>query len=355
MASQKKAIEEFLASGSPVKIADVAEMAGVSPTTVSRVLNGQRTLVSKGTYRRVERVIDALNYRPGALGRALRHGHSNLVALFVPDTQNPFYSSIADSIEICLQQDSVNLILCNTREEPEIQDSALRHVLSFQIRCVVMLGAVDSPGLRSAADGNVPILFINRAPPEGITAPFIGIDNHLAGSDVARHFIEKGVKRGGVISGPLASSASRLRFEGFRQTMAELGAPVDINFTWQTDLTIQAGYDLADAILDRDDPPEAIFCANDLIAYGFFRSAAERGIRVPEDILLVGFDDNPLNYWLAPWLTSVRIPYESFGPVVRAMISESAENSAGTVLLMHRIVERAWTGGVRVGHDKNIC
>ncbi|MDF2371952.1 MAG: LacI family DNA-binding transcriptional regulator [Rhizobiaceae bacterium] len=340
MVSQKQAIEEFLASGNSVKIADVAKLAGVSSTTVSRVLNGQNKLVSKSTYRRVERVIGALNYQPGALGRALRQGQSDLVALFMPDTQNPYYSAITDSIEVCLQQDGVSLVLCNTREQPLVQDAALQLVLSFRIRCIVMLGAVDSPGLRSAIGGSVPVLFINRAPPEGVVAPFIGIDNRAAGSDVAKHLHQKGLTRVGAIRGPLGSSASRLRFEGFRDSMADFGKPIEPNDTWLSELTIQAGYELAHEVLKDSDRPQAIFCANDLIAYGFYRRAEECGVKVPEELLLVGFDDNPLNRWLAPWLTSVSIPYERFGPVVRAMISGNEGDYAGPVLLDHRIVER---------------
>jgi LacI family transcriptional regulator len=341
MTSTKKMIEEFLVDSIPAKIADVAKFAKVSPTTVSRVLNNERTLVSKNTFCKVERTIKALGYQPTALGRALRRGHSDLVALFVPDTLNPYYSNITDSIEVCLQQDDVNLVLCNTREEPSKQDAALQLVLSFRVRCIVMLGAVDSPGLRDALKGNVPVLFINCAPPEGTIAPFIGIDHRAAGSDVAKLLHSKGVKRVDVIRGSKFLSSTHLRFGGFQDTMAELGTPIEPGHVWQAELTGQDGYDVASKVLEGDQYPEAVFCANNLIAYGFYRYATQLGLKVPDDLLLVGFDDNPLNRWLAPWLISVSTPYEDFGPVVRALISGNKDDQGGPILLDHKIVEGA--------------
>lgn len=340
MPTRRQAIDDFRASGETVKIADVARLAGVSQTTVSRVLNEQRTLVSRATYRRVERVIEELDYQPTALGRALRQGQSNLVALFLPDTQNPFYSAIADSIEVCLQQDGLNLVLCNTREDAAVQDAALRHLLSFRVRCFIMLGAVDSPGLRDAAERKTPLLFINRFPPAGVVAPFIGIDNYAAGADIARYLVARDATHVGVISGPSMSSASRSRYEGFRDTMASLGHPIAPHNTWQSELSIKAGYDLGAAIIGRTDMPRAIFCANDLISYGLHKRATEHGIRVPENLLIVGFDDNPLNRWLAPWLVSVQVPYQEFGPIVRSIIADVGRPIADQIILPHLIVER---------------
>ena len=318
MPTRRQAIDDFRASGETVKIADVARLAGVSQTTVSRVLNEQRTLVSRATYRRVERVIEELDYQPTALGRALRQGQSNLVALFLPDTQNPFYSAIADSIEVCLQQDGLNLVLCNTREDAAVQDAALRHLLSFRVRCFVMLGAVDSPGLRDAAERKTPLLFINRFPPAGVVAPFIGIDNYAAGADIARYLVARDATDVGVISGPSIAPQN----------------------TWQSELSIKAGYDLGAAIIGRTDMPRAIFCANDLISYGLHKRATEHGIRVPENLLIVGFDDNPLNRWLAPWLVSVQVPYQEFGPIVRSIIADVGRPIADQIILPHLIVER---------------
>lgn len=338
MPTRRQSIDDFRASGDTVKIADVARLAGVSQTTVSRVLNGQRTLVSRATFRRVERVIEELDYKPTALGRALRQGQSNLVALFLPDTQNPFYSAIADSIEVCLQQDGLNLVLCNTREDAAVQDAALRHLLSFRVRCFIMLGAVDSPGLRDAAE-RTPFLFINRYPPAGVVAPFIGIDNNAAGADIARYLVARDLTDVGVVKGPSSSSASRSRFEGFHDTMAALGHPIRPENIWQSELSIKAGYDLGEAIIGRTDTPRTIFCANDLISYGLHKRATEAGIRVPEDLLIVGFDDNPLNRWLASWLVSVQVPYQEFGPIVRSIIAEGRP-AADQIILPHLIVER---------------
>lgn len=324
-----------------LKLRDVALKARVSVATASRVLNGQHDVVSPKTYRRVVKLIEELGYAPATLGRALRQGQSNMVALLLPDIQNPFYSAIANSVEQALRQDDVSLVLCNTGEDPQSQDAALRQVRGFRARCVALLGAVDSPGLYDAAHQGVPLVFVNRRPPPGLNGTFIGIDNRKAGGDVARLLHAQGVRRFGVIHGPMHSSASRDRFGGFADTLQELGCKLHVGTVWDGELTIQCGWDLGVKVLAKADRLDAVFCGNDLIAYGLHRRLVEHGLRVPEDLLIVGFDDTPLNRWLAPWLTSVRVPYEAFGTTVRELLRNSEASSPREVLLEHRLIERA--------------
>lgn len=332
-------------SGSGPKLSDVARKAKVSVATASRVLNGQRDLVSSSTYRRVRKVIDELGYAPAALGRALRRGHSNLVALLLPDIQNLFYSAIASSIEQSLQGDGISLVLCNTGDDPEAQDAALRQVLGFRARGVVLLGAMDSPGLRAAATQGVSLIYINRRPPPGLEGVFVGIDNARAGGDVARLLYEHGGRRFGMIRGPMHSSASRDRFAGFSQTLQELGCKLSASMVWSGELSIQCGWDLGAKVLAKADRLDAMFCGNDLIAYGLHRRLVDNGLRVPDDLAIVGFDDTPLNRWLAPWLSSVRVPYEEFGPTVRRLLGDSQLPAAHEVLLEHHLVERTLPPG----------
>jgi LacI family transcriptional regulator len=185
------------------------------------------------------------------------------------------------------------------------------------VRGVALLGAVESDGLRKMARRNVPIVFVNRKPPPGIYGPFIGIDNRKAGGDIARHFLERGFRPCAAIHGPLFSSASRERFEGYRDTLAQGGQPLDGQFVRGAELNMQSGYAAAAALLGGRKKPRAIFCGNDLIAYGAFRRCGEQGLAVPGDIALFGFDDNPLNEWIAPWLSTIHVPYDSIGASVK--------------------------------------
>lgn len=337
------------AAGGDVKLSDVALKAKVSMATASRVLNGQQDLVSPATFRRVRKVIDELGYAPAALGRALRRGHSNIVALLMPDIQNPFYSAIANSIERNLQLDGISLVLCTTGEDPQTQDAALKQALGFKALGVALLGAIQSPGLLAAAAQGVPLVFINRKPPPGLPGLFVGIDNVKAGGDVARLLYEHGGRRFAMIRGPMHSSASRDRFEGFSRTLKELGCPLGAGMVWSGKLSIECGWDLGTKVLARAEQIDAVFCGNDLIAYGLHRRLVENGLRVPGDMGIVGFDDTPLNRWLAPWLTSVRVPYEDFGAAVRRLLGGTDLPESREILLEHRLVERVISPGGRFG------
>lgn len=296
-----------------VRIDDVAREAGVSISTVSRVVNGVANKVSEETLERVRAVIAAMDYRPARIGRALRTAQTQLVALLIPDTANAFYAAIANSIEAAMMGTGHSMILCNTHENPAVQDHYLDEMEAHMVRGIALLGAVESPGLRKMARHNVPIVFVNRKPPSGIYGPFIGIDNRRAGRDVARHFLDRGFRPCAAIHGPLTSSASRERFEGYRDGLAEGGQQLDPQFVRGAELGMQSGYDGAEALLGARRKPRAIFCGNDLIAYGAFRRCREQGLAVPEDVALFGFDDNPLNEWIAPWLSTIHVPYDSFG------------------------------------------
>jgi LacI family transcriptional regulator len=300
-----------------VRIDDVAREAGVSISTVSRVVNGVANKVSADTLARVRTIIADMDYRPARIGRALRTAQTQLVALLIPDTTNTFYAAIANSIEAAMSGTGYSMILCNTGENPAVQDHYLDEMEAHMVRGLALLGAVDSPGLRKMAQRNVPIVFVNRKPPSGIYGPFIGIDNRKAGGDIAHHFLERGFRPCAAIHGPLFSSASRERFEGYRDTLAQGGQPLDGQFMRGAELNMQSGYAAATALLGGRKKPRAIFCGNDLIAYGAFRRCGEQGLAVPGDIALFGFDDNPLNEWIAPWLSTIHVPYDSIGASVK--------------------------------------
>ncbi len=302
-------------TGRAVGIQAVAQQAGVSIATVSRVLNGIKSKANEETEARVRAAADELGYRPAHAGRALRMRQTKLVALLIPDISNAFYSAIARSIESSLRLRDHTMILCNTNEDPELQDFYLEEMQSYHVRGVALLGAVDSPGLQLALSQGLPIAFVNRKPPRG-GGVFVGIDNRAAGRTSAGHFLSQGFAPCAVIHGPLFSSASRERFEGFVSTLTEAGQPPAPAHILHGGLSIEGGYMAASRLLAAKPYPRAVFCANDLVAYGLFRRCGELGLQVPRDIAVLGFDDNPLNDWVAPWLSTIHIPYDAFGAAV---------------------------------------
>ena len=301
-------------------IGDVARHAGVSAATVSRVVNGVFDKASPETIARVQDSIRELNYRPGSIGRALRKQESRLVPFLVPDVGNAYYAAIAVAIEAALHERDYAMILCNTGEMPDIQDAYLAEMQSHLVPGFVMMGAVESAGLARMVEAGDNLIFVNRRNPYEGDQPFVGIDNAGAGRDIADYLARTARLDCAMIHGPLSSSASRDRMEGFQAGLAAHGVELPKSRIAEGGLTPAGGYEAASRLFDGGSPPKAIFCVNDLTAYGAYRRCTELGFGVPDDIQLFGIDDNPMNEWVAPWLSTVHIPTDAMGQAVGTMI-----------------------------------
>lgn len=331
----------------PCSITDVARRAGCSVATVSRVMGGGAAgKAAPDTVLRVRQAAAELGWRPLVAAQALRQGRGRLVAVLAPNLANPALAAIAASIEAALRAAGLAMALCDTHDDPAIQDEHLMEMQAHRVCAYVLLGAVASPGLDRHLAAGETILFVNRRCPAGQPHPFVGIDDAAAGAEVAAHFLRIGLRIAGVLHGSLGSSATAARVLAFRaaldaagRPLAAPGGPAPMPGTEH----VRIGFDGAQALLAAGQlgPPCGLFCSSDLIAYGAHRAIAAAGLRVPEDVALVGFDDNPLNDWVAPWLSSVRVPYALFGPAVCAALDAvwAGQVVDGTPL-PHRLVLR---------------
>lgn len=331
-------------AGKRPKVGDVARLANVSVATVSRVLNGKDTARFSGeTAQRVIAVARELNYLPSELGRSLRTARARAAALLVPDATNGFCADVASSLEPVLREAGMSMLLCNTAENPERQDEYLDQMVSRGISEIVLLGAVESPNLLRISQSGPPLVFVNRRPPDPIKGHFVGIDNRAAGRDVADHFIASGYSNCAVIHGPQRYAASAERLAGFRTRLRKHGVKLAPDRQVESALTSEAGYGRARQLLVGRNRPRAIFCGNDSIAYGVYRAGIEAGLDVPGDLAIFGFDDNRLNRWLAPWLSTVHVPVQDFGPAIAEILQERPDGAARaprTVLLPYTLVIR---------------
>jgi LacI family transcriptional regulator len=304
----------------------VAEAAGVSIATASRVLNGVPGKAGAATEARVRQAAERLAYRPLAAARDLRRGRGDLVALLAPNLANPTMAAIAAAIEAALRGDGIGVVLCDTHDEASWQDEALAAVRTLRPRATVLLGAVRSAGL-AAMRGEERMLFVARRCPDAPEAPFVGIDDEAAGAAVARALLAAGARRLAVIHGPLFSSATAARVEGFRAAAGRKLVARDVLGGDGLD-HLATGARAASALLLRGARPDGVMCTSDLIAFAAHRVFAAE-FAVPR---LWGFDGNPLNAWVAPWLSSVALPYEGFGGAVRDWVTEAAGAERGAVL-----------------------
>jgi LacI family transcriptional regulator len=328
-------------------IATVAAEAGVSIATVSRIVNRVANKASPETAARVRAAIARLDYRPIGAGAALRQRRSRLVALLAANLANPSMAAIAAAAEAALREAGTIMVLCDTHDAPALQDEYLLEMRAQLAQAIVLLGAVPSPKLAAFRAAGEPLVFVNRHCPGDDAGPFVGIDNRAAGAAVAALLAERGIARGAAqvaaIHASMSSSATADRIAGFQAALAERGIALDPETLATEDspdhLTI--GYRAMARLLARKRRPRGVFCASDLIAYGAARAARERALAVPGDVLLVGFDDNPLNDWVAPWLTSVRVPYERYGAaIVEALRSIREGRPPPSIILPHVLVRR---------------
>ncbi|MBV8912700.1 MAG: LacI family DNA-binding transcriptional regulator [Acetobacteraceae bacterium] len=333
------------ASTSP--IAAVAARAGVSIATVSRVINGVPNKATADTIRRVQEAVAALSYRPISAGRALRERRSRLVAVLAPNLANPAMAAIAASIEGALRGAGLVMVVCDTHDDPAIQDEYLAEMRAQRARAAVLLGAVASPGL-DAMPQDLPLLFVGRRRP-GRLGPYIGIDNRLAGTDAANFFLERGLRVLGVLHGAMTSSATAERVTAFCDRLAQSGHRLPRSRVRTRSDAHHAEIGLLEApeLLRGACASAGIFCSSDLIAYGAHRALEARRARVT----ILGFDDNPLNDWLAPWLSSIQVPFPAFGPAVATALAnfEHGETVAD-VILPHRLIARRQCPDEHNGH-----
>ncbi|MFJ2989094.1 LacI family DNA-binding transcriptional regulator [Collimonas sp. NPDC087041] len=283
-------------------IKDVARKAGVSYTTVSHVLNQTRP-VSDDARTRVLAAVETLAYMPSALARSLKSKATGSIGLIIPNNTNPYFSEVARGIEDSCYAAGYSVILCNSDDDPAKQRDYLNMLLTK--RCdgliVATLAQTDGELLRKM---KVPTVLLDRAPKE-LGIDLVAVDNVAGGALAAAHLLELGRRRIACIGGPADIDISRERIAGLRQTLLDGGVALPDDLLIYADFTSAGGYLAARSLLAMTQLPDAIFCCNDLMAIGALRAAAERGIAVPEQLAVVGFDDIDLAQFVHPTLTSV--------------------------------------------------
>ncbi len=318
--------KESPAKGS-VSIAEVAARAGVSIATVSRVINGISSKFSPATQDRVMQAVASLGYRPTVAGRSLRSGQSRLVAVLASNLTNPSMAAIAAAAEVALRKAGYVMVLCDTHDQPELQDEYLLEMSSHYARGLVLLGAVESPELSRLAKRPGRLVFVNRRSPVPLSkSRFVGIDNLSAVQTVAKWMTEHGPGKLALLHGDVRSSATRERVDGFLEACRALNRPLERSSirTVPGLSHLEIGFEGMRHLMALKKAPVAVFCTSDLIAYGAHRCLREHYPQLLDKVRLVGFDHSPLNSWVAPWLKGIRVPYGEYGEaIVRALDAEA--------------------------------
>jgi LacI family transcriptional regulator len=296
-------------------ITDVASEAGVHPSTVSRVLTGHiGSRIRPATRERVLAAADRLGYRPSALARSLRLQRTLTLGMLVPDITNPFFSSIIKGAEDAARQRGYNLILCNSEDDPEREETYLRVLRERQVDGLLIASSQMADdtiaGLREEA---FPFVLLNRATRSAEDLAVV-VDNHAAAIEVVAHLAALGHRRVGHIAGPQTTTTGVDRREGYRAGVLAYGLADEPELVVDADaFSEEAGHRALGIMLAGTARPTAVFAANDLIAIGMLQRLRAIGARVPRDLSIVGFNDIPLAGLLEPALTTVRVPQLAMG------------------------------------------
>ncbi len=302
-------------------IQEVAKKAGVSPTTVSHVINNSR-FVADETRQRVEAAMEELHYRPNALARSLRRGQTHTLGLILPDNSNPFFAEIAHSIETAAFEQGYSVILCNTEDDLDKEDLYVDVLSNKQVDGMIFVAAGNQTGsLHALLRHKLPVVIVDRDLPE-VDVDAVLTDNQQGGYLATQHLIALGHQRIGCIAGPSHLTPSAQRVTGYREALMEAGLAVDDALIVRGDFHPESGCRAARALLDCHDAPTAIFACNDLMAVGVLRTVLELGRRVPDDLMIVGFDDIELASYTTPALTTVAQPKVEMGKQAVQMLIE---------------------------------
>lgn len=325
-------------------IRDVANRAQVSVTTVSHVLNRTRS-VGPETERRVRAAIEALGYQPNLLARGLRSRKTRTIALLIPDNSNPFFAEVARAIEDAGFAEGYSVILCNSDLSEAKQDAYIDVLLAKQVDGMIFISSGDRRDpLRRILDAGVPVVVVDREPRD-VTVPQVLVDNESGGYAAGEYLVRLGHRRIGCISGPSDVTPSHRRIRGFTRALAEAGLEIAPAAVTSGDGRYDGGVSAMRTLLERDLDLTAVFAFNDLMAIGALAELRRAGLRAPDDVSMIGFDDIPQASWTDPALTTVAQPTTEMGRVSAGLLLDRLERQDGRasarVLLPTKLIERA--------------
>jgi LacI family transcriptional regulator len=330
----------------PLTLEDIARLSNVSRSTVSRVINGDEK-VSAETRQRVLEIIQQNNFHPNQAARRLAAGRTNILGLVIPARvgttfSDPYFSQIIQGVSSACNAQEYSLMLWLA--EPEHERRMIRQILSNGTVDGVIVSSTltDDPIVGSLHNSLMPYVLIGHHPALEVNS--VDLDHVRAAEEAATHLIRCGYRRLATISGPQNQTAGQDRLRGFRAALEKNGLAFEPALAVEGDFTEAGG----DAAMQKLLParPEAVFAASDLMAAGAYRAIRAAGLRIPEDIALVGFDDLPVASQLTPPLTTIRQPIQRMGSLAVETLIEilhQPEIQPRQIILQPELILRAST------------
>lgn len=332
-----------------VSLKDIAELSGFSPMTVSRVVNSPDT-VSPATREKVEKIIAQLNYQPNIIARALTTGKTRNIGLLVfydaPHFPSAFMSSFLKGVSDVVQSHDHHLILLFQGHEDSFSAQNVSTLSANKMDGLLIL-SVDSsletlyPLYLRWRDTGLPVVVVNQKLDDP-QCSYVATDDFSGGFQAASHLIERGHRRIGMITGSDQYATSLNRFKGFIRALESHGLMFDPNAYAEGGYTKEGGYSAMEKLLSRVPEMTAVCCASDLMALGAMKCCAEKGVSIPEQISIVGYDDQEFSSMLSPALTTVRKKRESMGREAADILMRLLSGESGPIrsLMKAEVIQR---------------
>ncbi len=329
-----------------VTLVDIAKKAGVSVSTVSRILNGKSAeyRIARETEELVVQTARRLKYRPNQFALGLRVSKSHSVGLVLPDVSNPFFAYITRSIQIAAHRSGYSLMVCDTNESLDLEIEHLSLLRSKGVDGMIILPVgQESRHIREVVAEGIPLVLVDRCFDDLPTDSVI-VDNYRGAFDAVEHLINFGHTRIAMIQGLPNTYTNTGRLRGYTEALLKHGIPLDESLIVGKDFRKENGYIETKLLLHMERPPTAIFSTSDLITLGCLEAIFEEGLKIPDDISLVAFDDIDFAPYLVCPMTAVAQPKENMGEIAVNLLVDRMKKlpkkEAKKIVLAPRLIER---------------
>ena len=297
-----------------VTIYDIAQRMNLATSTISRALKDHHTISDK-TIKKVKKVAEEMGFRPNILAAGLRGNSTRIIGVLVTRINRPFISSLISGIEEVAQKAGYSVMITQSHDSYEDEVNLSKALYDSRVCgliCSLAMATRDTGHFQKFIDKNIPLVFVDRVPKDFSTYRVM-IDNYSAGYKATKHLIDQGCTRIAHITGSQYRNTYSERKRGYVDALLEAGLTVDEEIITETNLSFEEGEAVANTLFDLPNPPDGIFASNDTAAVGAIQVAKRRGLKIPHDIAIIGFNDDPIASIIDPGLTTISHPAVKMG------------------------------------------
>lgn len=313
-------------TSSPITIKEIARMLGISKSTVSRALTRQVD-VNAETRRKVLELAQQLRYEPNALALNLRHKRTKTLGVIIPETINTFFSRVVGGIQKVATLEGYNVIVCQSNESQFAERDTLHSLISHHADGLLISISRDTKNdehFNELLDKNIPVVFFDRIC-ERLQTPQVVADNFEISSQATQHLIDQGCRRIAMLVAPLNLHTSARRLDGYKDALRRNNVDVDESLIFSSFTPAQTKTFVRD-ILSASNQPDGIFALNDMTAIAIMHELKKAGVRIPHDIAVMGFNNEPFGAFVEPSLSTIDLPAQRMGEVAAQMLIEQIKS-----------------------------